>query len=87
MKKSFENLFSDNDKIGVGIYIHIHFCKQACNYSDFHFSTSIKKKVEIVLALAKEIKIRKLEFENQAITSIYFGGGTPSQLSVGDINN
>ena len=86
MKKSFKNLFSENDKIGVGLYIHIPFCKQACNYCDFHFSTSIKKKDEMVLALANEMKIRKLEFENQVITSIYFGGGTPSQLSVDDIN-
>ena len=86
MKKSFKNLFSENDKIGVGLYIHIPFCKQACNYCDFHFSTSIKKKDEMVLALANEIKIRKLEFENQTVTSIYFGGGTPSQLSVDDIN-
>ena len=86
MKKSFKNLFSENDKIGVGLYIHIPFCKQACNYCDFHFSTSIKRKDEMVLALANEMKIRKLEFENQVITSIYFGGGTPSQLSVDDIN-
>jgi oxygen-independent coproporphyrinogen-3 oxidase len=63
-----------------GIYIHIPFCKQACHYCDFHFSTSMKKKEEMVLALAKEIAIRKSEFENETVETIYFGGGTPSVL-------
>jgi oxygen-independent coproporphyrinogen-3 oxidase len=63
-----------------GIYIHIPFCKQACHYCDFHFSTSMKKKEEMVLALAKEIVIRKSEFENETVETIYFGGGTPSVL-------
>ena len=67
------------------IYIHIPFCKQACNYCDFHFSTSMKKKDELVLALAKEIELRKLEFENEAVESIYFGGGTPSVLRIEDL--
>jgi oxygen-independent coproporphyrinogen-3 oxidase len=74
-----------------GIYIHIPFCKQACHYCDFHFSTSMKKKDDMVLALAKEIIMRKNEFfdfaqnENQ-IETIYFGGGTPSVLSNDEIN-
>ena len=76
-----------------GIYIHIPFCKQACHYCDFHFSTSMKKKDEMVLALAKEIGMRKNEFnlldsaqsDNQ-IETIYFGGGTPSVLSNEEIN-
>lgn len=76
-----------------GIYIHIPFCKQACHYCDFHFSTSMKKKDEMVLALAKEIAMRKNEFnlldsaqsDNQ-IETIYFGGGTPSVLSNEEIN-
>ena len=68
-----------------GIYIHIPFCKQACHYCDFHFSTSLKKKDEMVLALAKEIKMRKHEAANEFIETIYFGGGTPSILSVEDI--
>ncbi|HQZ26341.1 MAG TPA: coproporphyrinogen III oxidase, partial [Flavobacterium sp.] len=50
-----------------GIYIHIPFCKQACHYCDFHFSTSMKKKDEMVLALAKEIQMRKSEFENEVV--------------------
>ena len=68
-----------------GIYIHIPFCKQACHYCDFHFSTSMKKKDEMVLALAKEIKLRKKESDNEIIETIYFGGGTPSILTIDDI--
>lgn len=68
-----------------GIYIHIPFCKQACHYCDFHFSTSMKKKDEMVLALAKEIELRKNESQEEIIETIYFGGGTPSVLSIDDI--
>ena len=60
-----------------GIYIHIPFCKQACHYCDFHFSTSLKKKDEMILALAKEIALRKNEAEKETIKTIYFGAGTP----------
>jgi len=69
-----------------GIYIHIPFCKQACHYCDFHFSTSMKKKDEMVLALAKEISIRKNEFSDEVVETIYFGGGTPSVLGNDEIN-
>lgn len=68
-----------------GIYIHIPFCKQACHYCDFHFSTSLKKKDEMVLALAKEIRLRKDEFADEVVETIYFGGGTPSILAVSDL--
>lgn len=68
-----------------GIYIHIPFCKQACHYCDFHFSTSMKKKDEMVLALAKEMRLRKSEFENETVETIYFGGGTPSVLSISEL--
>lgn len=68
-----------------GIYIHIPFCKQACHYCDFHFSTSLKKKDEMILALAKEIALRKNEAENEVIETIYFGGGTPSRLQIADL--
>ena len=70
----------------AGIYIHIPFCKQACHYCDFHFSTSMKKKEEMVLAIAKEIQMRKSEFEKVQIETIYFGGGTPSVLTSEEIN-
>ena len=69
----------------AGIYIHIPFCKQACHYCDFHFSTSLKKKDEMVLAIAKEVVMRKNEFENDLIETIYFGGGTPSILQIADL--
>ncbi len=63
-----------------GIYIHIPFCKQACHYCDFHFSTQLGKKEAMVQAIAKEIEMRKLEVEDE-VETIYFGGGTPSVLS------
>lgn len=68
-----------------GIYIHIPFCKQACHYCDFHFSTSLKKKNEMLEALAKEIAMRKDEFQHEIVETIYFGGGTPSILQIEDI--
>ncbi|MCO6148043.1 radical SAM family heme chaperone HemW [Flavobacterium sp. NRK1] len=69
----------------AGIYIHIPFCRQACHYCDFHFSTSMKKKDDMVLALAKEIAMRKNEFANEMVETIYFGGGTPSVLTNAEI--
>lgn len=68
-----------------GIYIHIPFCKQACHYCDFHFSTSMKKKEEMVLALSKELQLRMREFQNESVATIYFGGGTPSRLQIADL--
>jgi len=68
-----------------GIYIHIPFCKQACHYCDFHFSTSLKKKDLLVSALVKELELRKDEFKHQVIQTIYFGGGTPSLLSIEEL--
>lgn len=69
-----------------GIYIHIPFCKQACYYCDFHFSTSLKRRTEMVQALIEEILLRKEEFANEKVATIYFGGGTPSILSSEEIN-
>jgi oxygen-independent coproporphyrinogen-3 oxidase len=70
----------------AGIYIHIPFCKQACHYCDFHFSTSMRNKEAMVSALAKEIQLRKSESDDEIIETIYFGGGTPSVLSSEAIN-
>ncbi len=64
----------------AGIYIHIPFCKQACHYCDFHFSTSLKKKEEMLQALEKELVMRKGELGEEVVETIYFGGGTPSVL-------
>jgi oxygen-independent coproporphyrinogen-3 oxidase len=69
----------------AGIYIHIPFCKQACFYCDFHFSTSLKKKDALISCLVKEIELRKQELNNEIIETIYFGGGTPSMLSSKEI--
>lgn len=66
----------------AGIYIHIPFCLQACHYCDFHFSTSLKNKLELLLAIEKELIVRKNYLsKGELINSIYFGGGTPSILS------
>ena len=69
----------------AGIYLHIPLCKQACYYCDFHFSTSLKKKEELVSCLTKELELRKEELVNETIETIYFGGGTPSLLSQNEI--
>ncbi|AUC16151.1 coproporphyrinogen III oxidase [Tenacibaculum sp. SZ-18] len=68
-----------------GIYIHIPFCKQACYYCDFHFSTSLKRKDDMMEALILELELRKDEFSNEEVATIYFGGGTPSVLSSEEI--
>ncbi|MDR5589253.1 radical SAM family heme chaperone HemW [Christiangramia sp. SM2212] len=68
-----------------GIYIHIPFCKQACHYCDFHFSTSTKKKSQLVEMLCKELVLRKHELE-ETIQTIYFGGGTPSLLNAQELD-
>ncbi len=76
-----EVLDRNQDKItGTSLYIHIPFCKQACHYCDFHFSTSLKKKGDLVNALCKELILRKDEISGK-IETIYLGGGTPSLLS------
>jgi len=67
-----------------GIYIHIPFCKQACHYCDFHFSTSLKKKGELIDALCEELRIRMDELKG-AVETIYFGGGTPSLLTPAEL--
>lgn len=69
----------------AGIYIHIPFCKQACHYCDFHFSTTLKNKQQLVNALCKELAMRKKELVGE-IETIYFGGGTPSLLSEAELN-
>ena len=70
----------------AGIYIHIPFCKKACHYCDFHFSTSIKHKTEMLDAIIQEIALQKKYLPNQIIHTIYFGGGTPSILSGSDLS-
>lgn len=62
------------------LYLHIPFCKQKCSYCNFHFSTSLKQKSEMIDAICKELELRKNEI-NQPLETIYLGGGTPSILN------
>ncbi len=64
-----------------GLYIHIPFCKKACNYCDFHFSTQLKNKAAMVNAICAEIESKRNYLDSKLLSSIYFGGGTPSLLS------
>lgn len=70
----------------AGIYIHIPFCRQACSYCNFHFSTSLANKTLLLAALGEEIRARAVELQGQRVETIYFGGGTPSLLSADEIN-
>lgn len=71
----------------AGIYIHIPFCKQKCSYCDFHFSTTYASYRERMLnCIARELELRQPEMTGQSVASIYFGGGTPSLLSGGEIS-
>ena len=69
----------------AGIYIHIPFCKQACHYCDFHFSTSLKHKDELLQCIHEELQLQRPYLENQTVETIYFGGGTPSLLSASEL--
>ncbi|WP_276498502.1 radical SAM family heme chaperone HemW [Pontibacter litorisediminis] len=64
-----------------GIYLHIPFCKQACHYCDFHFSTSMGHKAATIAAIARELELRQDYLQGQTVRTIYFGGGTPSLLT------
>jgi oxygen-independent coproporphyrinogen III oxidase len=70
----------------AGLYIHIPFCKQACYYCDFFFSTNQGQRLEIVRAIAAEIAIQKDYLGGEILETIYFGGGTPSILSSAELN-
>jgi len=65
----------------AGIYIHIPFCRQACNYCNFHFSVSLKNKEILLNALIKEIETQSNFIKDEVIETIYIGGGTPSLLN------
>jgi len=69
-----------------GIYIHIPFCKQACHYCNFHFSTSLKYKTDMVAAIIREIELRKETWKHTKINTVYFGGGTPSLLTASELD-
>lgn len=69
----------------AGIYIHIPFCKQKCSYCNYHFSTNLNSKEQMVQAICKELEMRKTEI-NENVNTIYFGGGTPSLLDISELN-
>ncbi len=69
----------------AGIYIHIPFCKQACHYCNFYFSTSLGNKDNFIKALLKEIELSKDYLAGEKIETIYLGGGTPSHLKIEDL--
>ena len=68
-----------------GIYLHIPFCKKACHYCNFHFSTSKKNKDVVIEYMIKELEAKSKD-NSDTIETIYFGGGTPSILSISEIN-
>lgn len=68
----------------AGIYIHIPFCKTRCIYCDFYSTTRSELKQQYVRALCQELRMRKEYLKGEAIETIYFGGGTPSQLDEED---
>ncbi|HMQ60464.1 MAG TPA: radical SAM family heme chaperone HemW [Flavilitoribacter sp.] len=69
----------------AGIYFHIPFCKQACHYCNFHFSTSLRNKPDLLEAMMKELALRSEELGSIAFSTVYLGGGTPSLLTPGEL--
>ena len=69
----------------AGIYIHVPFCKQACHYCNFYFSTSLGNKPRYLQALLKEIELSKDYLAGETIETLYFGGGTPTSLEVSEL--
>jgi len=69
------------------LYLHIPFCRQACNYCDFHFSTNLTLKTTVVESICKEIDLQANYLKNKRLETIYFGGGTPSLLSLNELND
>lgn len=66
----------------AGIYLHIPFCRQACHYCNFHFTTSLRYQNELVAALLKEMELQRGFFAGASVQTVYFGGGTPSLLPI-----
>ena len=67
------------------LYLHIPFCKQACHYCDFHFSTNLSAKTDLVNAICQEIALQKNYLSSCSLETIYFGGGTPSLLTESEL--
>lgn len=70
----------------AGIYVHIPFCKKRCSYCDFHFSTTFSTyREKLIAAICSELVIRKTELHDTLVETVYFGGGTPSLLTKGEL--
>src|SRR5690606_15958727 len=69
----------------AGVYLHIPYCKQACHYCDFHFSTNLKTRTAMIDAMLQEMNLRRNFLPDEPIHTIYFGGGTPSLLEISDL--
>ena len=67
----------------AGLYIHIPFCKSRCIYCGFYSTTATELIGEYTNAICKELELRK-EYLHESVSTIYFGGGTPSLLSLGE---
>lgn len=70
----------------AGLYLHIPFCAKRCLYCDFFSNTEMKYKEAYVEAVVREMELRKEYIGGEAVETIYFGGGTPSQLSAADFD-
>ncbi len=70
----------------AGIYVHVPFCRRACHYCDFHFTTNLANVNPLVNAILQELELRKSYLKNETISTVYFGGGTPSLLPLTDID-
>ncbi len=68
------------------LYVHVPFCKQACHYCDFHFSTQVSYKERMVDAMAKEVDLKSNYLSEKSLETVYFGGGTPSLLTAKDLD-
>jgi oxygen-independent coproporphyrinogen-3 oxidase len=66
----------------AGIYVHIPYCKQACHYCDFHFSTNYRNVHELIATIKTELQLQRHFFDDQQVHTLYFGGGTPSSVDV-----
>lgn len=69
----------------AGLYIHIPFCKQACHYCDFHFSTVLHQRGEVIQAIQAELALQRDYLQGAELQSVYFGGGTPSLLTEAEL--
>lgn len=70
----------------AGLYIHIPFCTKRCLYCDFFSNTEMKYKEPYLSAMIRELELRKDYLEGEPVETIYFGGGTPSQLQTADFS-